>query len=149
VHLREDPALYQKLSEKLEALIQQYKDNWDELYQHLAELRAEVEAGRKDETDPRSAPFIDLIGQVAFGKGGVPSQHEATLQGLVAQVLDKLKRTIGIVNFWNNAPEVSQLKGELSDLLLYSNIDEIMNKSDKIVTEIAALAKVRHKDILA
>jgi type I restriction enzyme, R subunit len=149
VHLDEDPVLYQKLSEKLEALIQKYKDDWDELYRHLFDLRSEAEAGRKDEKDPRSGPFYDLIGQIAFGKAGVPADHTATVAGLVAQVLEKLKRTIGIINFWSNAPEVSKLKGELSDLLLFSNIEEIVGKCDKIVTEITALAKVRHKDILS
>lgn len=149
VHLDEDPVLYQKLSDKLEALIQKYKDDWDELCRHLFALRTEAEAGRKDEKDPRSGPFYDLIGQIAFGKGGVPAEHAATVIGLVAQVLEKLKRTIGIINFWGNSPEVSKLKGELSDLLLFSNVDEIMEKSDKIVTEITALAKVRHKDILS
>ena len=149
VHFDEDPVLYQKLSEKLEALIQQYKDNWDELYQHLFDLRSEAEAGRKDEKDPRSGPFFDLIGQIAFGKG-VPPHHAAHREGAGRTIcLRKLKRTIGIINFWSNAPEVSKLKGELSDLLLFSNIDEIVDKSDKIVTEITALAKVRHKDILA
>lgn len=149
VHLDEDPVLYQKLSEKLEALIQKYKEEWDELYRHLFDLRSEAEAGRKEEKDPRSGPFFDLIGQIAFGKGGVPADHAATVAGLVAEILEKLKRTIGIINFWSNAPEVSKLKGELSDLLLFSNFDEIVFKSDKIVTEITALAKVRHKDILS
>jgi type I restriction enzyme, R subunit len=64
-------------------------------------------------------------------------------------VLEKLKRSIGIINFWSNAPEVSDLKGELSDLLLFSNVEQVVGKSDKIVTEITALAKVRHKDILS
>ncbi len=145
----EDPALYQKLSEKLESLIQQYKDNWDQLYQELFALRTEVEAGRKDEKDPKSGPFFDLIGQLAFGKAGVPTEHAPTVTALVTQIIEKLKRTIGIINFWGNAPEVSKLKGELSDLLLFSNIDEIVAKSDKIVAEVTALAKVRHKDILS
>ncbi len=149
VHIDEDPVLYQKLSEKLEALIQRYKDDWEELYRHLFELRSEVEAGRKDEQDQRSGPFYDLIGQIAFGKGGVPADHAVTVTGLVAHVLEKLRRTIGIINFWSNAPEVSKLKGELSDLLLFSNVEEIVGKSDKIVTEMTALAKVRHKDILS
>ena len=74
VHFDEDPVLYQRLSEKLEALIQQYKDNWDELYRHLFDLRSEAEAGRKDEQDQRSGPFFDLIGQIAFGKGRRPSR---------------------------------------------------------------------------
>ena len=72
VHLDEDPVLYQKLSEKLEALIQKYKDDWDELYRHLFDLRSEAEAGRRDEKDPRSGPFHDLIGQIAFGKDRRP-----------------------------------------------------------------------------
>jgi type I restriction enzyme R subunit len=148
VHLDEDPVLYKKLSEKLESLIQQYKDNWDELYKHLFELRNEAEAGRKDDKDPRAGPFFDLIGQIAFGKGGVPARHVASVAGLVSKILEKLKRTIGIINFWSNTPEVATLRGEIADLLLLSGIDEIANKSEKIVTEITALAKVRHKDIL-
>ena len=80
VHFDEDPVLYQKLSEKLEALIQQYKDNWDQLYQELFDLRTEAEAGRKDETRlTKSAPFYDLIGQIAFGKAGVPAEHAPTV----------------------------------------------------------------------
>ena len=148
IHLDEDPVLYQKLSDKLEALIQKHIDDWDELYRNLFELREEAEAGRKDEKDQRSGPFYDLIGQIAFGTAGVPLDHAETVAGLVTQALEKLKRTIGIINFWSNAPEVSKLKGELSDLLLFSNIDQIVEQSDKIVTEITALAKVRHRDIL-
>ncbi len=148
VHLDEDPVLYKTLSEKLEALIKQHKDDWDALYNSLFDLRTEAEAGRKDEKDPRSAPFYDLIGLIAFGTSGVPVDHRKTVDGLTHQVLEKLKRTIGIISFWSNPPEVSKLKGELSDLLLFSNIDEIVNKSDKIVAEITALAKVRHRNIM-
>lgn len=149
VHLDEDPVLYQALSEKLETLIKKYKDNWDDLYKHLFELRSEAEAGRKDEADPRSGPFRDLVGQTAFGKNGIPDEHQAAVAELVAHVLEKMKRSIGIINFWSNAPEVSKLKGELSDLMLFSNVEAIVAKSDKIVTEIVALAKVRHKDVLS
>jgi len=49
VHFDEDPVLYESLSETLEALIQQYKDNWDLLSQHLFDLRKDAEAGRKDD----------------------------------------------------------------------------------------------------
>lgn len=148
VHLDEDPVLYKTLSEKLEALILKHREDWDELYRHLFDLHTEVEAGRKDEKDPRSGPFYDLIGLIAFGASGVPVDHRETVEGLTGEVLEKLKRTIGIINFWSNPPEVSKLKGELSDLLLFSNVDEIVEKSDKIVAEITALAKVRHRNIM-
>jgi type I restriction enzyme R subunit len=151
VHFDEDPVLYESLSEKLEALIQKYKDNWDLLSQHLFDLRKDAEAGRKDDPDgvsKKAAPFYDLIGKIAFGKGGIPQEHGEQAKQLVIALLSKLHRTIGIVNFWGNPPEVAKLRGELSDLLLFSGIDAIADKSDKIVTEITALAKVREKDIL-
>lgn len=152
VHLDEDPVLYKTLSEKLEALIQQYKDNWDLLCQHLAGLRKEAEAGRKQDVggvSVKAAPFYDLIGQTAFGKGGVPIGCAEATKQLVDSVLAKLRDTIGRVNFWNKPADIADLRGELSDLLLFSNIDAIEDKSDRIVTEIIALAKVRQRDILA
>jgi type I restriction enzyme R subunit len=151
VKLDEDPAFYAKLSEKLEALIQQYKDNWDQLVKELFDLRKESEEGRKEEIEGVSAqvaPFYDLVGQIAFGKGGVPQEHAARIKQLVIDVIDQLHSTIDIINFWSNAPEVSKLKGALSDLILLTGIDEIVDKSDKLVTEITHLAKVRHQDIV-
>ena len=151
VHFDEDPVLYETLSEKLEALIQKYKDNWNLLSQHLFELRKDAEAGRVDDphgVSKKAAPFYDLIGKIAFGKGGVPPEYRELTKQLVTDLLSKLHRTIGIVNFWDNPTEVAKLRGELSDLLLFSGIDAIADKCDKIVAEITTLAKVREKDIL-
>lgn len=151
VHLDEDPVLYESLSERLEALIKQHKDDWDLLCKHLLDLRNEAQAGRQDDTNgisKKAAPFYDLIGKLGFGKEGIPQEHSEQIKQLVVELLEKLRRTIGIVNFWGNPTEVSKLRGELADLLLFSGIDEIADKCEKIVTEITALAKVREKDIL-
>ena len=151
VKFDEDPAFYAKLSEKLEALIQQYKDNWNQLYAEMFILRKEAEAGRKESitgVSAKATPFYDLVGQVAFGKSGVPPKHADRVKQLVADVIEQLQNTIDIINFWGNPPEVSKLKGHLSDLMMLTSIDEIINNSKKLETEIAALAKTRHQDIL-
>jgi hypothetical protein len=41
------------------------------------------------------------------------------------------------------------MKGELSDLLLMTNVDEIISTEEKLVTEITSLAKHRTQDVLA
>ncbi len=151
VHFEEDPALYEKLSQKLEALLQQYRDNWDQLCQKLLDLRAEAAAGRQEEIEgvgPQAAPFYDLIGQIAFA-GEIPPQHVPQVKKLVDQVLDRLIDTIGIVDFWRNEPEIRSLRGNLTDLMLFSGVDELRDHREKLVTEITALAKIRHRDILA
>ncbi len=151
VKFEEDPAFYKRLSEKLEELLQQHKDNWDQLVSDLFEVRQQAEEGRKEEVDgvgPQAAPFYDLVGTVSFGKSGVPAEHSGQVKQLLNDVLGQLQGTINIINFWNNKSEVARLRGELSDLMLATGIDEIIDNSDKLVAEITQLARVRERDIL-
>ena len=48
VHFGEDPAFYAKLSEKLERLIEQHRDNWKALSDDLEQLRKEAIEGGTD-----------------------------------------------------------------------------------------------------
>lgn len=151
VHFEEDPAFYARLSEKLDAVIQQHKDNWDNMCEALGGLRSEAQEGRTEVVDGvtrQAAPFYDLTVQIAFGDSGVPQQHDAAVKKLIQDAIEELQQTIDIINFWDNPFEVSKLRGKLSDLCMYTGIDEIVENSDQIVTEIAALAKTREKDIL-
>ena len=67
----------------------------------------------------------------------------------VISAMEYLHDTIGIINFWGNIPEVSKLKGALSDLMLLSGIHPIEDAAEKLVTEITSLAKARHQEIMA
>jgi type I restriction enzyme R subunit len=151
VYFDEDPSFYAKISEKLEAVIQKHKQNWDELCAALFKLRSDVQDGRKDEiegVDAKAAPFYDLMGRIAFGDTGFPPDHVDAAKQLVADVMAELEKTIDIINFWSNMPEVSKLRGRLTDMLYLLNIDEVSDNADQIVTDITALAKRRHEDIV-
>ena len=151
VHFDEDPAFYETISEKLEAIIQRHKANWEELCAALFSLRSDVQSGRKESiegVDPKAAPFYDLMGRMAFGENGFPEDHLEASKQVVSDVMAELEATINIINFWENQPEVSSLRGRLTDKLLFSGIDELSDNADKIVTDIAALAKRRHEDIV-
>jgi type I restriction enzyme, R subunit len=150
VYFEEDPAFYAKLSEKLEALIQKHKEDWDQLCLSLTEVRDEAKKGREDEIEgvtATEAPFYDLTVKLAFG-GNIPQELDDRVKQLMREVIEEFQKTIDIINFWNNGFEVEKLKGRLSDLMLFTNIDPIVENADRIVTEITALAKVRHRDIV-
>jgi type I restriction enzyme R subunit len=152
VHWGEDPALYQLLSEKLESLIKKHKDNWDQLRLDLTALRDEVIEPVKPGTDganPKEAPFYRLVLMVAFGSREVTDQQKQQIKQMVSEAFILIKERISIINFWKSGYEIDSMKGELSDLLLMTNIDEIISTEEKLVTELTALAKARHKDILA
>ncbi len=147
----EDPAFYRNLSDKLEELLQQHKDNWDDLCEDLMGLRAQAEEGRTDteiDVDPKAGPFYALIVQAAFGSDNVLAEHAGKVRILANHVVKQLQGTIHKANFWRpNNPDVETLQGHLSDLFLLADIDEIENQSDKIINDITQLAKVRHEDL--
>jgi type I restriction enzyme R subunit len=150
VHFEEDPAFYGNLSEKLEALIQKHKDDWDQLCLDLSDVREDAQKGREDEIEginATAAPFYGLVVKLAFGDD-MPQEHDDRVKQLIGDVVEEFQKTIDIINFWNNGFEVEKLKGRLSDLMLFTDIDPVVENADQIVTEITALAKVRHQDIL-
>ena len=51
VHFEEDPAFYTNLSEKLEALIQKHKEDWEQLCLDLSGIRDDAQKGREDEIE--------------------------------------------------------------------------------------------------
>jgi type I restriction enzyme, R subunit len=150
VNLEKDPAFYQSLSEKLEALIQKHQDDWEALSLALLGLRGEAEVGRQDNPDGVSreaAPFYDRIGQIAFG-GTIPAPYQETVKQLVEQIINHLQDTINIVNFWKNNSEVKKLRGNLSDLILESNIDEMIEHTAELETAIIDLTRARHQELV-
>jgi len=152
VHWEEDPALYQRLSEKLEAIIKKHKDDWDQLYLGLREFHEEVKEGRKQEDNGlnlKEAPFYELIIQIAFGEGVVSEREQQVLKDMTIEAVSTIKERIAIINFWKNGYEIDRMKGELSDLLLMTNIQQIIETEEQLVTEVTALAKARTKDILS
>ena len=110
-----------------------------------------MKSGREklpDGVSPKAAPFYDRIGQLAFGNDGVPAKYDHIVKDLVEGIIEKLQNTIDIINFWSNAPEISRLRGALSDLILLSKVPELIDRCESLVNEITDLAKARHRDIV-
>jgi type I restriction enzyme R subunit len=152
VHMEEDPALYRRLSEKLEQLIQQYHQDWERLYQELLGLREEAQQGRRkgefQDVSAQEAPFYELIKIHAFGEQELSKKEHEALRKLVQAVFEELSRTIGRVNFWQKPADVQALRGKLTQRLLTSGLEQVTNNRHQIATDLVELAKNRERDIL-
>jgi type I restriction enzyme R subunit len=155
VNLEEDPVFYKTMSEKLDSIIQSHWEDWDAILEGLIDLRADLEAGRKEGTiegiSAEEAPFYELIIDIAYGKEASDEvMHQ--LKPVIAQVLPLVKKEIKIARFWKKKDEVEKLRGKIEDIILVIagelNLDPVINKTDKIVSEILALAKKRHHNLL-
>ncbi|MEM1085027.1 MAG: HsdR family type I site-specific deoxyribonuclease [Verrucomicrobiota bacterium] len=155
VHFEEDPVFYEKMSEKLEGLIQKHKDNWEQLALALDGLRDEVLAGREDGDengtglDPLHQVFHDLMRRSAFS-GDAPNELEAAqLVELTKGLVERIGQSVRKVNFWQNPTAIGQLQGEIKEALFVSGIPPLIENADEIKTELTALAKKRHGDLTA
>lgn len=150
IHFDEDPAFYKRLSEKLEKLIEAYKDNWRALAESYEQLRSEALAGRTDVIEgltKEATTFFDYAVQLAYDGGDVPFEHRQRLKDLMARIVETLQGTIDIIDFWKKPIEVKNLRGNIDTEILLANIAPLTEKHERIAVEIVKLAEKRHNEL--
>ena len=148
VNLDKDPTLYNRFKDRLETILNAYKENWEEIVKQLGELRDEMAEGRKEETEGISiveAPFFDYL------KSNLITENEADIEKTIElshTLMVILKDTANITNFWTDkASERKRISGLLEDEIYYSRIEGLSNKAAELTTELMKLAKNRESDL--
>ncbi len=150
VHFDEDPAFYGRLSEKLEKLIQQHKDNWEVLAEEYEQLRREAMEGRTEAAEgltKEATTFYDYVLQLAFEGHEPPPEARAKLKRLMLGLVELLQGTIDVLDFWRKPVEVKKLRGSVATELLLADIPELTARHERIAVEIVKLAEKRHAEL--
>ena len=148
VNLDKDPTLYNRFKDRLEMILNSYKENWEEIMKQLTGLRDEMAEGRKVETEGISiveAPFYDLLRASLT----VESEEEINkAKELTHTLFIILKETAEINNFWTDkAAERKRIEGMLEDEIRYSKVAELSPKASELATELMKLSKNREADL--
>lgn len=148
VNLDKDPTLYNRFNDRLETILNSYKENWEEIVKQLEGLREKLSEGRKPESEGISiieAPFYDLL------KASLPNEDEDKIhktKELTHTLLLHLKETAAINNFWTDkAAERKRIEGMIEDEIRYSRIDGLAVRASEMATELMKLAKNRETDL--
>ena len=102
----QNPSYARKMSEKLEEILQRFKDDWDALERELRRFIQELRQGDRNEfpgLDPRTqVPFVRLVLE-EFGKGQKLADQERTRAiGVILDMVERIRQEIRIVGFWRN-----------------------------------------------
>jgi len=143
VNWERDPVQFKRFSEKLEAVLKKYHDDWEQMVLELETLRDEIQSGERKGSDP----FTDLILAIAFN-GESNDENISNIKPVTLNIMDVLTNTIDGLNFWERPELVDKLAAKLDDVFVLSGFSELSNHSEKLVTEIIALARRREQDIL-
>jgi len=151
VHHDEDPAFYKSLSEKVEHLIDQYQDQWEQLAEALEKIRDEAIEGRKQGKEGMSkeaSTFYDHIAHEAFPEGEVPPGAKSKMKALMEAIVETLQESIGSIDFWQNSDKQKKTRSEIKTALTLVDIPELKANRERIAIEVMKLAKNRHDTLL-
>ena len=151
MHFDEDPAFYKRLSEKLEKIINDHKNNWNVPAEGYEQLHREAEAGRTQTHEGltrEATTFYDYVVQFGFDNGIVPADESGRLKQLMSRIVDILQETIDIIDFWKKPIEVRKLRGNIDTEILLANIPRLADRHERIAVEIVKLAEKRNNELV-
>jgi len=159
IKINEDPELYASFAEALAEILRDFKNNWDEIYKRLEELRQKIINKEKEPTyglnRKKQMPFFRIFKKEFYNdKEDLRDDDISVLVTLTKEVYEKVRLEIGSIGFWRNIPAQNKLKGEIVEILLSEEqglgkvFPDIFAKRNTIVTRIIELAKTNHDIIL-
>ncbi len=144
-HIDEDPERYEQLSKRLDRILTQMQDRWDELVDALKELTADAREGRKaDDTglDPETeAPFLGVIRQEVAKGGAVPREELQRLAAITRDLVAYIRAEIALADFWNKPPAQEALRRRIFQILDDANVLPL-SRLDELADRLLELARV-------
>lgn len=118
INMPKDPELYARLSERLEQILEEFKNNWAELRKALEQLRRDIKVGRAKENTygydaTHEMPFLGLLKTEFFGKKSfeeLSDEQITMMKNLTDDFLNRFKQETSAVNFWNNVALQQELR---------------------------------------
>lgn len=148
-HLGEDPTHYEKLSQRLKGILQQFEGQWDKMADALQKLIEETRAGHREDDDgtgldpETQAPFYDVLKQEALGDEKPSDEMKERLCALTVDLVDHVKQEVGIVGFWGKSTAREGLRS-----WMFMSLDDAdvvpFDRLDAVADRLMELAKANH-----
>lgn len=134
INMPKDPELYARLSERLEQILEEFKNNWADLRKALEQLRRDIKAGRAKENTygydaTHEMPFLGLLKTEFFGKKTfeeLSDEQMTMMKNLTDDILNRFKQETVAVNFWNNVALQQELRTYIIKQLISPEIKKFV-----------------------
>lgn len=162
IELDDDPDLQASFAEALVAIFEQFRDNWDKIYEELEKLRQRIRDAGKEPTyglhRKKQMPFFRLFRrelETAMEQspdyGDKPDERITVLVDLTQQVYNTVERELKLAGFWESVPARNKLKAELQKILLaqsYTKVPNLVRHREQIISRVMELAESKHDTIV-
>ncbi len=148
LNMENDPALYTGFYERLQKILDSYKEHWDRIIEELTKLREDIGKGRTDEAgivDSPVMPFLDLM--LMEARITMNSKEIIAVAKLSELIYARIKESFSIPNFWQKPNERRRLEGDIRDELEYCGIEPLQEVAAKLTVDLINLAHKREAEV--
>ncbi|MGH8610583.1 MAG: type I restriction endonuclease subunit R [Gammaproteobacteria bacterium] len=147
----QNPAYARKMSEKLEEILQRFKDDWDALERELWKFIEELKRGDRNDfpdLDPKvQVPFVRLVlEECSKGRELTEAQRRKALT-VTLEMVDRIRQEVRKVGFWKNPAMRDLLTRTLVRDLDKAGIYVPGGERD-LAQRLVALAKENHENLM-
>ncbi|MBI5582387.1 MAG: type I restriction endonuclease subunit R [Deltaproteobacteria bacterium] len=173
VELDDDPDLQASFSQALAKIFEEFRDNWNKIYQELEKLRTRIiNAGKEptyglhrkkqmplfrmlareifggDQTAMGPQPFVLAEAQMPYGRD--QEDRISQLVDLTQKAFLAVERELKLTGFWESIPARNKLKADLQKILLapeFNKLPGLVANRAQIISRIMEIAE-KNNDII-
>ncbi|EIC22380.1 type I restriction endonuclease subunit R [Thiorhodovibrio frisius] len=144
----QNPSYARQMSEKLEAILKRFKDDWDALERELSRFIEELKRGDSADfpgLEPKTqVPFVRLMLEFCYTNADADDSQRQALITATLDLVERIRREVRLVGFWRNADARERLTK-----VLVRDIDETglcpPGQERDLAQRLVALAKENHE----
>ena len=146
----QNPAYARKMSEKLEEILQRFKDDWDALERELRKFVEELKRGDRDDfpdLDPNvHVPFVRLVLEECSKASELTEEQRKAALSATLEMVERIRQEIRKVGFWKN-----QAMRDLLTRMLVRDLDKAgicrAGTERDLAQRMVALAKENYENL--
>jgi type I restriction enzyme R subunit len=155
VELTDDPDLQASFAEALSLILEDFKDNWNKIYEELEKLRNRLVNADQEPTyglhRKKQMPFLRMLRRETYVDGALDEDEVASLVDLTQRVFNAFERELRLTGFWESLPARNKLRAEIQRILLSpeaSSIPGLVPNRAHIISRVMELAESKNDTIL-
>jgi len=162
VDLDDDPDLQASFAEALAKIFEEFRDNWQKIYEELEKLREHIRSTSQEPTyglhRKKQMPFfrmfrreLEVAWQEQLKYGDKEDERISLFVSLTQQVFNTIERELKLTGFWESIPARNRLKAELQKTLIqpeFVKLPDVVRKRVNLISRIMEIAKKNNDTIL-
>lgn len=155
IELDDDPELQASFSKALAAILLDFKNNWQKIYEELEKLRQRIIEADNEPTyglhKKKQMPFFRMFKTEIFGEDVMNEEQIGQIVALTQEIYLAVERELKLTSFWESVPARNRLKAEIQQILVsptFMALPKVVVNRNQIISRVMEIAEKNNDRIL-